>query len=154
MAADAQTARTQPVDTTPADTRPADPSAHSESTEEGGLSAFCPRFHHAVELVGRRWTGAILRAMLSGRVRFSDLAATVPGLSDRLLSERLKELAAEGLIERTVGGEGGRVEYHLTRKGLELTPVIEALSEWAETWVEVDEAAAAAVVEASGWGRE
>ncbi len=103
------------------------------------MSAFCPRFHHAVELVGRRWTGAILRAMLSGRVRFSDLAATVPGLSDRLLSERLKELVAEGLIERTVGDDGGRVEYHLTEKGRELAPVIESLSSWAESWIPLDE---------------
>ena len=54
--------------------------------------AFCPRFHHAIELIGRRWSGAILRAMLSGSARFSEIAATVPGLSDRLLSERLKEL--------------------------------------------------------------
>ena len=106
---------------------------------EGELTAFCPRFHHAVELVGRRWTGAILRAMLTGRVRFSDLAATVPGLSDRLLSERLKELAAEGLIERSAPADGGRVEYHLTAKGRELAPVIESLSTWAETWISLDE---------------
>lgn len=106
---------------------------------EGELTAFCPRFHHAVELVGRRWTGAILRAMLAGRVRFSDLAAAVPGLSDRLLSERLKELTAEGLIERTAVEAGaGRVEYHLTAKGRQLTPVIESLSSWAEAWITLD----------------
>lgn len=103
------------------------------------LTAFCPRFHHAVELVGRRWTGAILRAMLAGNTRFSDIAAAVPRLSDRLLSERLKELVAEGLIERTVEGDGHlRVEYQLTSKGQELAPVIESLSAWAEVWVELE----------------
>ena len=59
------------------------------------LSAFCPAYRNAIELIGRRWTGAILRAMLSGEARFSDIVATVPGLSDRLLSERLKELEDE-----------------------------------------------------------
>ena len=70
--------------------------------EHAPLTAFCPNFHHAVEVIGRRWTGAILRAMLAGTERFSDLAATVPGLSDRLLSERLKELEAEGIVTRAV----------------------------------------------------
>ncbi len=111
--------------------------------ESSSLSPFCPRFHHAVELVGRRWTGAILRAMLAGHVRFSDIAATVPGLSDRLLSERLKELVAEGLIERIADDETARVEYRLTEKGRELTPVIECLSEWAERWLPIDEPAEA-----------
>ncbi len=108
------------------------------------LAAFCPRFHHAVEVVGRRWTGAILRAMLAGCVRFSDLRATVPGLSDRLLSERLKELAGEGLIERRSPDGAGRVEYHLTPKGLELAPVIEALSAWAQEWVPLEDVEQAA----------
>ena len=76
-------------------------------TEEGAESgAFCPHYRRAVELIGRRWTGAILRAMLSGVERFSDLAATIPGLSDRMLSERLKELESEGLVVRTVLDEG------------------------------------------------
>ena len=100
------------------------------------LSAFCPRFHHAVELIGRRWSGAILRAMFAGGTRFSDIAATVPGLSDRLLSERLKELTAEGLVERVAHPDSGRVEYHLTEMGRELAPVIDCLSDWANRWVD------------------
>ncbi|HET8524400.1 MAG TPA: helix-turn-helix domain-containing protein [Thermomicrobiales bacterium] len=101
-------------------------------------SPFCPRYHHAIELIGRRWTGAILRALLTGQHRFSDLTATIPGLSDRLLSERLKELEAEGIVERTViPATPVRVDYHLTEKGLALGEVIEAASEWAETWLEV-----------------
>jgi DNA-binding HxlR family transcriptional regulator len=97
---------------------------------------FCPRFHHAVELIGRRWSGAILRAMLSGSIRFSEIAATVPGLSDRLLSERLKELEAEGVVSRIVYPETPvRIEYHLTENGHSLAPVINSISEWAEAWL-------------------
>lgn len=104
-------------------------------------TAFCPRYHHAVELIGRRWSGAILRAMLSGNMRFSDIAAAVPGLSDRLLSERLKEFELEGLVTRTVIPQTPvRVEYRLTEKGRALSPVIDAVSAWAETWVDPEEA--------------
>ena len=103
---------------------------------DGNPSAFCPRFHHAIELVGRRWTGAILRAMLAGRTRFSDIAAAVPGLSDRLLSERLKELEAEGVVERCVYPETPvRIEYQLTEKGRALQTAVASVAEWAETWV-------------------
>jgi DNA-binding HxlR family transcriptional regulator len=108
------------------------------------FSPFCPRYHHAVELIGRRWTGAILRVMLAGVTRFSDIAASVPGLSDRLLSERLKELESEGLLTRTVYPETPvRIEYRLTDMGLALAPVVEALSHWAETWLPEDAHAAA-----------
>ena len=100
------------------------------------LTSFCPRYHRAVELIGRRWSGAILRAMLGGSRRFSDIAATVPGLSDRLLSERLREFEGEGLVERLVIPDMPvRVEYHLTEKGRALLPVVEALAAWAEHWL-------------------
>jgi DNA-binding HxlR family transcriptional regulator len=86
-----------------------------------GPSAFCPLYHGAVELIGRRWTGAILRALLAGQTRFSEITAVVPGLSDRLLSERLKELESEGIVTRLVIPETPvRVEYHLTAKGRDL----------------------------------
>lgn len=99
------------------------------------LSAFCPAYRHAIELVGRRWTGAILRAMLSGEARFSDIAAAVPGLSDRLLSERLKELEQEGIVDRVVvPSTPVRVEYALTTKGQALHDVIVAVAAWAERW--------------------
>jgi DNA-binding HxlR family transcriptional regulator len=99
-------------------------------------AAFCPYYHHAVELIGRRWTGAILRALLSDIRRFSDLTEAIPGLSDRMLSERLKELEAEGIVARLVHAERPvRVEYLLTQKGQALGDVIEAVSSWAETWV-------------------
>jgi DNA-binding HxlR family transcriptional regulator len=100
------------------------------------LSAFCPSYHHAIELIGRRWTGAILRAMLSGEARFSDIASVVPGLSDRLLSERLKELEAEGIVMRTVvASTPVRVDYALSEKGQALSDVIAAVSTWAEQWL-------------------
>lgn len=98
-------------------------------------AAFCPKYHHAIELIGRRWTGAILRVMLSGTIRFSDVTAAIPGLSDRLLSERLKELEAEGIVTRTVIPETPvRIEYRLTEKGRALHDVIDAVSAWAESW--------------------
>jgi DNA-binding HxlR family transcriptional regulator len=101
-----------------------------------GHTAFCPLYHRAVELIGRRWTGAILRALLADIERFSDLTAAIPGLSDRLLSERLKELEAEGIVSRTVIPETPvRIEYHLTEKGRALGSVVEAVSAWADVWL-------------------
>ena len=121
-----------------------EPACISDDTAacEQHLSAFCPAYHRAIELIGRRWTGAILRAMLSGQIRFSDITATVPGLSDRLLSERLKELEGEGIVIRTVvPSTPVRVEYALTEKGQALNDVILAVAAWAETWVPVNEGA-------------
>ena len=102
------------------------------------IGAFCPRYHRAVEIVGRRWSGAVVRALLSGLSRFSDIAAAIPGISDRLLSERLKELEAEGIVDRCVHPETPvRIEYRLTDKGRALVDVVEALSAWADQWVAV-----------------
>jgi DNA-binding HxlR family transcriptional regulator len=97
---------------------------------------FCPHFHHAIELIGRRWTGVVLRTMLHGATRFSDIAAAVPNLSDKMLAERLKELEAEGMITRHVlPVMPVRVEYELTDKGRALNGVVEALGEWADQWI-------------------
>ncbi len=99
------------------------------------LAPFCPAFHHAVEIIGRRWSGAIVRSMLAGSTRFGEILQTVPGLSDRLLSERLKELEAEGIVERTVVPETPvQVIYRLTEKGRDLATVVRAVSQWAEAW--------------------
>ena len=96
---------------------------------------FCPKYQRTVELIGRRWTGAILRALFGGVTRFSDLCLTVPGLSDRMLAERLKELELEGIVQRTVIPDTPvRVEYSLTEKGRDLEAVIGAVSGWAERW--------------------
>lgn len=100
------------------------------------MGAFCPYFHRAVELIGRRWTGAIVRALLCDVVHFSELTRAIPDLSDRMLSERLKELEAEGIVARTViPSTPVRIEYRLTEKGRALTPVLDAISHWAGEWL-------------------
>ena len=99
--------------------------------------SLCPRFHHAVELIGRRWTGAIISTLMTGRARFNAIAAAIPDLSDRMLSERLRELEAEGIIQRMVIPETPvRVEYELTDKGHALEDAMSALGKWAEAWIE------------------
>ena len=118
---------------------PAQRSASSSTRHAGeGESKVCARFHHAVELIGRRWSGAIISVMLGGPQCFNELLASVPGLSDRLLTERLRELESEGLVRRTVlAGPPVRVRYELTEAGEHLKPVIESLGQWAERWVTV-----------------
>ena len=98
----------------------------------------CTAYHQAVELVGKRWTGAILAVMLQGgSMRFSEIAQAVPALSDRLLSERMKELEARGIVERRVGGASpARVEYELTPMGRDLAPALGELEAWAHRWLE------------------
>ena len=104
--------------------------------EPGSGKHFCPLFHHAIELIGRRWTGVVLRTMLQGATHFGDIAAGVPNLSDKMLAERLKELEAEGMLTRTVVPETPvRVEYQLTDKGRSLEGVLKALDAWADRWV-------------------
>jgi DNA-binding HxlR family transcriptional regulator len=103
----------------------------------------CPFYHEAVELVGRRWTGAILRVLMDGPLRFSEISQAVPELSDRLLSERMKELEARGMVERTVlPGPPLRVEYGLSRMGRELEPALSELHRWANRWLRQGRAAA------------
>jgi len=99
------------------------------------VPGFCPAYHHAIELIGRRWSGVIIRAMIHGATRFSDIHAAIPGISDRLISERLKELEAEGVVVRTVVPTTPvRVDYALTEKGRALGDVVAAVATWAETW--------------------
>ena len=98
----------------------------------------CPRLHEAVELVGKRWTGAILYVLLNGgSMRFSEVAHAVPDLSDRLLSERMKELEERGIVERRVTcASPARVEYELTERGRELAPALNELKRWADRWLD------------------
>jgi DNA-binding HxlR family transcriptional regulator len=101
----------------------------------------CPSFQHAVELLGKRWTALILRVLLAGPQRFSEIADQIEGVSDRMLSERLKEFEAEGVIERRVYPETPvRIEYRLTEKGQALDAVIEAMATWSHRWVEAEPA--------------
>jgi DNA-binding HxlR family transcriptional regulator len=95
----------------------------------------CPHFHSAVELIGRRWAGAILYALTNGPLHFAELKEAVPGMSDRLLSHRLKELEGAGLVRREVqAGNRVRVSYELTAKGHSLEPVMGGLRDWARHW--------------------
>lgn len=94
----------------------------------------CPSFHEAVELVGKRWSGAIIHVLMerSGPMRFSEIGQAVPQLSDRLLSERMKELEARGVVERQVHPDApARVEYALTGMGRDLSPAFAELRRWA-----------------------
>jgi DNA-binding HxlR family transcriptional regulator len=101
--------------------------------------ALCAQFHRASELIGRRWTGAIIFVLLKSRCRFATIRDAVPDITDRMLSDRLQELEAEGIVERTVVPETPvRVEYALTKKGRGLGTAINAITEWAHKWVEVD----------------
>lgn len=99
--------------------------------------SLCPLFHRAVELVGRRWTGAIIFVLLKGRTRFAGLRAAIPDITDRMLSERLRELEQEGVVERCVIPETPvKVEYALTEKGRALATAVDALGAWAHEWME------------------
>ena len=96
----------------------------------------CPRFHLAVELVGSRWTGAIISRLLAGRARYNELRAAIPDISDRMLSERLRVLETEDVVTRTVVPESPvRVEYELTAKGRALEAAIDAIGKWATRWI-------------------
>jgi DNA-binding HxlR family transcriptional regulator len=107
--------------------------------ESGHSPALCARFHRASELIGRRWTGAIIFVLLKSRRRFAELGAAIPDITDRMLSDRLQELEAEGIIERTVVPETPvRVEYALTRKGRALAAAIHAITDWAHKWIPVE----------------
>src|SRR5665213_3893540 len=111
-----------------------DPDRHEAPADP----ACCPYYHRAVELVGRRWTGAILEILMQGgSQRFSTIAAAVPDLSDRMLSDRLKELESYALVDRTVfPGPPVRVQYALTLKGQDLAPALNELKRWARNWLE------------------
>lgn len=112
------------------------PGSQPPKSKQPDDGALCPRFHRAVELVGRRWTGAIIRVLLTGPRRFNELLAAIPGISDRLLTERLRELETEGLISREVqAGSPVRVVYSLTCAGAELQGPMDALGRWAERWL-------------------
>lgn len=112
----------------------------SQETEKYNINnQACPRFEHAVQLLGKRWTGLILDTLMTGPRRFCEMTSAVEGLSDRVLSDRLRELETEGIVERIVFPQiPVRVEYRLTAKGFALKPVTEAIHAWAEAWLDVE----------------
>ena len=115
----------------------------SKSCYNRGMgSELCGRFHKAVELIGRRWSGAIIQILLNGPTRYAELRSAIPDITDRMLSERLRELEDEDIVARTVVPETPvRVEYSLTPKGRALAPALAAIGQWAEKWIEADPSA-------------
>jgi DNA-binding HxlR family transcriptional regulator len=113
---------------------PPEPADAARSAPPGGC---CPLYHEAIELIGRRWTGAIIEVLLHGGPRrFSEIAQSIPELSDRLLSERMKELEARGVVQRIVyAGPPIRVEYALTDMGRDLQTAVGELRSWARRWL-------------------
>src|SRR5918992_3705764 len=110
--------------------------AAEDQRATAGRSACCGQYHRAVELIGKRWTGAIVFVLMDGPLRFSEVKLLVPDLSDRLLSERLKELESEGIVRRRVLGRAPvHVQYALTDKGVALEPVVRSLKSWARSWL-------------------
>ena len=110
--------------------------------ERMGSTGLCARFHKAVELIGRRWSGAIIQILLQGPSRYAELRGAIPDITDRMLSERLRELEDEQIVARTVIPETPvRVEYSLTQKGRALAPALDAIGHWAEKWVEAQSTA-------------
>lgn len=101
----------------------------------GAHGPLCQHVHRAIELIGRRWTGAIVFALSQGPLRFGAFKGLIPELSDRMLSERLKELEQEGVIWREVQpGPPVQVHYALTPKGEALRPIVDAIGAWAYAW--------------------
>ena len=100
----------------------------------------CTRFHRAVELIGSRWTGAIIQTLLQGKTRYASIKGAIPDITDRMLSERLRSLESEGVVTRTVVPDTPvRVEYELTDKGRSLEAALREIGTWAERWIPAPE---------------
>jgi DNA-binding HxlR family transcriptional regulator len=121
----------------PAPRRTASPAKRTVVATLEDRPACCPYYHQAIELIGRRWTGAIVGVLIHRQaLRFGEIAEAVPELSDRLLSERMKELERHGVVVRTVRqGRPVRVEYELTEMGRDLAPAVHELERWARRWL-------------------
>lgn len=114
------------------------------------LAPQCPTYNRAAEIIGSRWAGAVVRAMLAGATRFSEIREYINGITDRVLSKRLKDLEVEGILLRKVFNDTPvRIEYHLTDKGRALARVVDAMTEWADEWL-ADPAAASESIETTG----
>jgi DNA-binding HxlR family transcriptional regulator len=102
----------------------------TKTSSSSGSLDYCPDFQHSIELIGRRWTGSILKVLGDRALRFGEIKGAIPGLSDRLLDTRLKELAAEQIVTRTANH--GVVWYSVTAKGSGLQPAFDELARWVD----------------------
>ncbi|MBO8171926.1 MAG: helix-turn-helix transcriptional regulator [Bacillaceae bacterium] len=99
-------------------------------------SRMCPKYEAAIEILGKKWTGLILRVLMGGPKRFNQIKEQIPEMSDRMLSERMRELEKAEIVQRDVYPETPvRIEYRLTEKGHELEPAIEEIQKWAAKWM-------------------
>jgi len=99
-------------------------------------SRMCPKYEQAAELLGKRWTGLIIRVLMGGPKRFKEIKEQIPEMSDKMLTDRMKELEAQGVLTRTVYPEMPvRIEYELTEKGKDMKDVIESIQAWGEKWM-------------------
>jgi len=109
---------------------------HIDVEDGSGELPLCWQFHEAIEFVGRRWMGAILFVLMRGPHRFNALLAAIPGLSDRLLTQRLRELESAGLaVRRVLTGPPVKVEYELTEAGRDLQEIVRAVLQWGQKWL-------------------
>jgi DNA-binding HxlR family transcriptional regulator len=99
-------------------------------------SKMCPKYESAAELLGKKWTGLIIRVLLGGPKRFKEMKEQIPEMSDKMLTDRMKELESNGILTRTVYPEMPvRIEYELTDKGRNLEEVIHSIQNWGENWM-------------------
>lgn len=99
---------------------------------EQALETECP-FIYALSLMGKRWKPAILWKMTEGIYRFGQMKRAIPQISEKMLTQHLRELETDGLITRTIYPEmPPRVEYALTKLGSSLQPILEQLNNWGE----------------------
>ncbi len=113
-----------------------DPAATLEGGTRMDYSKMCPKYEQAAELLGKRWTGLIIRVLMGGPKRFKDIKEQIPEMSDKMLTDRMKELEAQGVLTRTVYPEMPvRIEYELTDKGKDMKDVIESIQVWGEKWM-------------------
>ena len=112
------------------------------SREHRALLPYCPYYAAAGDMLTRRWAPIVLRALVTGPKRFGELATTIPDMTDKLLSQRLKDLEDEGLVERFLAdGRPARVEYRLTEKGVELGDILLDINRWALKWIDLSASA-------------
>ena len=99
----------------------------------------CPSYHSAIELIGRRWNGVIIQRLLSGPERFSELRSGIPGITDAMLTQRLRQLEGEGIVSREVlTTRPVEIRYALTGVGERLGPILDAVAVWSNAWASID----------------
>ncbi|MBW5447327.1 transcriptional regulator [Cohnella sp. CFH 77786] len=100
------------------------------------FTKMCPKYETAAELICKRWNGLIIRVLMGGPKRFKEIKEQIPDMSDKMLTDRMKELESLGILTRTVYPEMPvRIEYELTDKGRDMKDVIESIQVWGEKWM-------------------